>query len=89
VYKRGPNYVYINGKWVDKDKVTALLETGLTETPECIGPNGINMGGAAHPDHQNLEISFIPSHIDRPGKIWVLVCHDECCVHTNEGQAYC
>ena len=79
----------INGQWVDKDKLKDLLETGLTETEHCIGPRGINMGGAFRPSTDYVRLSFVPSHIDRPGKRWILICHDECCVHTNEGEAYC
>ena len=89
VYDRGPNFVLINGIWVDKDKVKGVLETSLTKAEHCIGPHGINMGGAPRPSTGHSKLSFTPNHIDRITKILIIVCHDECCVHTNEGQAYC
>ena len=90
MYSRGPNYVLINGVWVDKDRVKGLLETstGLTTKPECVGPRERNLGGAVRAVGGSL-LSFVPPHIDRLDKVWIIVCHDECCVHTNEGQAYC
>ena len=88
VYNRGPNFVNVNGKMVDKDRVMNLLQSGLTNDHRCVGPRFIKLGGMRNSSDVK-PLSFVPQHIDRLDKMWITVCHDECCVHTNEGEAYC
>lgn len=88
LYNRGPNFVQVNGKMVDKDRVTNLLQSGLTNDHLCVGPRFTKLGGMRN-NNDVKPLSFVPHHIDRLDKLWITICHDECCVHTNEGQAYC
>ena len=88
-------------KLVDKDEIKNLLvasngcpASGLTKCDECVGPRGINLGGQPKPASESTQLlSFLSAsnaqHIDRPDKIWLQMCHDECCVHTLDGEAYC
>ena len=89
VYDRGPNFVRINDQMVDKDKVKNLHTSELLKAAACIGPRSVNLGGAPKPSEAAALLSFVPAHIDHVGKVWITVCHDECCVHTNEGETYC
>ena len=89
VYARGPNFVLVNDKLIDKDRVKNLLKSGLTAAEHCIGPRGTNLGGGVSRASIFSPLSFIPKELDHKLKIWIIVCHDECCVHTNEGEAFC
>ena len=57
---------------------------------------GWKLGGEARPALEPSEFksfSFLAKEvadlIDHPGKVWIIMCHDECCVHTYDGQMYC
>ena len=88
----------INAKYVDKDKVKNLMQpeaAALLSTPGCVGPRGMKLGGEACPALEPSEFksfSFLAKEvadlIDHPGKVWIIMCHDECCVHTYDGQMY-
>ena len=84
VYARGPNFVkvctgWFLDEWLDTDEVPDLMESGMLDKPECIGPRRINMGGAVKPDYTNRLLPF--TRADRPRKTWHIMCHDEFCVH--------
>jgi hypothetical protein len=89
VYERGLNFVRINDKMVDKDKVKNLYTSELLKAALCICPRSVNLGGAPKSSEGAKLLSFVPAHIDHVGKVWIIVCHDECCVHTNKGETYC
>ena len=90
IYKRGPNYVCAHmaaGLYEDKDKISEFPTSDYYLNSSLnLGPRGINLGGCCNPRNRNL-LPFIPN--DRPGKIWMILCQDECCVHTLKEEGYC
>ena len=44
------------------------------------------MGGSVNPGHKAL-LPFARS-VDHEGKIWHIMCQDECCVHDDEGELW-
>ena len=79
LYACGLNYVMKDGSMIDKDKVHNLFYSGLLDDPHCIGPRGIRMGGRSRPGvRPNLPFNAT----DHGTKIWLILCQDECCVHT-------
>ena len=78
-YACGPNYVIKDGGMVDKDTVDNLYDSGLLDAAECIGPRGIRLGGMKRPGSRPC----LPFNVnDHPEKMWLIMCQDECCVHT-------
>ena len=85
IHDRGPNYVKLRTGWIldeyiDKDEVPNLVQSSLLNKSECIGPRGINMGGAIKPNVKGLCLPFART-VDHPRKVWHTLCHDECCIH--------
>lgn len=81
-YDRGPNFVRLpDGTYKDKDLIDNLYESGLLDHAECQGPRGINLGGCINPANQAV-VCELAGAVDRPGKVWISMCHDECCVHS-------
>ena len=93
LYLRGPNFLKVAGSFIDKD---ALIGTSdlyncnkhLLDDPGCMGPRGLHMGGQVDPGRKNDILPFAKK-IDFPGRIWILMCHDEACVHTLKGEGWC
>jgi hypothetical protein len=78
-YACGPNYVFKDGHMVDKDTVENLHDSGLLDAAGCIGPRGIRLGGMKRPGPRpNLPFNVN----DHAQKVWIIMCQDECCVHT-------
>ena len=74
-----------DGEMIDKDKVHNLFDSGLLDDPHCIGPQGIRMGGRSRPGvRPNLPFNVT----DHGTKIWLIMCQDECCVHTLKEEQY-
>ena len=84
-YACGPNYVMTDGGMIDKDKVHNLFDSGLLDDPHCIGPCGIRMGGRSRPGVRPT----LPFNVtDHGTKVWLIMCQDECCVHTLKEEQY-
>ena len=84
IYNRGPNFVVVNGKYIDKDRIPDLMASKLLEDEACIGHRGVNLGGRVDPSRSNTLLPFIKT--DHNNKTWHIGCHDECCVYALEDE---
>ena len=93
LYARGPNFLQIGDgadkKYVDKDSVPNCYDMlDPVKQPGILGPRGIKLGGQPNPEHASKILPFCRA-IDHVGKIWILMCHDECCIHSLKEEQYC
>ena len=64
------------------------LNHKLLDDPACIGPRGLHNGGCLNPANAEIILPFARK-IDFPGRVWIIMCHDEACVHTLKGERCC
>lgn len=93
LYERGPNYVVVSGhdsyQYVDKDSILNVAQMLVQPTQYgSYGPRGIHLGGQPNPSNANHILPFCKA-IDHPGKVSILMCHDECCIHSLKEERMC
>ena len=89
LYARGPNFVRVPGStaYVDKDTIPNCRDF-IDKDPACLGPRGINLGGAPNPNNAGMLLPFCKS-VAREGKVRIVLCHDECCIHSLKEEQHC
>ena len=87
LYARGPNFIQVDNSYIDKDTVPNHVEV-LERDVRCLGPRGIHLGGQVNPNNSSSVLPFC-RHIDHPAKVWIILCHDECCVHSLKEETHC
>ena len=93
LYARGPNFLQIgegvDKRYVDKDSVPNCFEMlDPVKQPGILGPRGLVLGGCPNPENSQNILPFCKA-IDHSGKVWIIMCHDECCIHSLKEEKYC
>ena len=93
LYDKGPNFFKIGDGFVDKDDIIGTRDLynnnkHLLDDLECLGPRGLHMGGQVDPARVANILPFAKK-VDFPGRVWILMCHDEACVHSLKGERCC